>query len=410
MNQSNRLRLGVITLWLMMVSHPTQAQDSLATLINERLAHMKSVAAYKWIHGLRVEDLDREAAVIEAATQAGLNHRIKVSSSEKFFQAQIIAAKEIQHHWHKQWKIGNAPTTAPDLTAQIRPKLIELGNQISSQLTSSNPIALGTVTATGLTGATADNIANAANNIEQYSNTLEQILDSGVIRVGTTFDYAPFSSQVVDNDTFIPSGIDTDLARDLAASLDAEVIFVTTSWPTLMEDFSAGLFDIGMSGISINLQRQQQAFFSDPYHSGGKTPIARCNMSDSFTSLEKIDQSKTRVIVNPGGTNEKFIRAHIKHAQVILHQDNRTIFEEIVDGNADVMITDAVEVLVQANVQKELCATMPGQTLTFQQKGYLLPQDSIWKNYIDAWLNQRQGDGTVARLFKHHHANHQQTN
>ena len=36
-------------------------------------------------------------------------------------------------------------------------------------------------------------------------------------------------------------------------------------------------------------------------------------------------------IVNPGGTNEKFVRQRIKNAQIITYADNTTIFEQIVN-------------------------------------------------------------------------------
>jgi len=47
------------------------------------------------------------------------------------------------------------------------------------------------------------------------------------------------------------------------------------------------------------------------------------------------------VIVNPGGTNERFARAPTsKNAEIKVHNDNVTIFDEIAKGNADLMMTD----------------------------------------------------------------------
>jgi cyclohexadienyl dehydratase len=69
------------------------------------------------------------------------------------------------------------------------------------------------------------------------------------------------------------------------------------------------------------------------------------------------------------------------------------------------MITDNIEVELQSKQNQELCAAMPGQTLTYSEKGYLLAQDIIWKEYIDVWLSQQIGDGTVSRIFSRHLAN-----
>ena len=93
---------------------------------------------------------------------------------------------------------------------------------------------------------------------------------------------------------------------------------------------------------------------------------------------------------------------NIKQAKKILHLDNRTIFDEIINGNADLMITDEIEVKLQSARHPELCPTMPGRTLTYQEKGYLMPQDQRLKEYVDLWLALRLGDGTVASTFERH--------
>ena len=121
------------------------------------------------------------------------------------------------------------------------------------------------------------------------------------------------------------SGLDIDLAKNLGAALGVKIEFVKTSWPDLMKDFETDKFDIGMGGISVSLERQKKAFFSTPYLRDGKSPIARCAEKEKYDTLEKIDKPSVRVIVNPGGTNEKFDRAQLKNAQIIVFADNAKI-------------------------------------------------------------------------------------
>ena len=82
-------------------------------------------------------------------------------------------------------------------------------------------------------------------------------------------------------------------------------------------------------------ERRHVAFFSRTYHEGGKTPIARCADRDRLDTLAEIDSPDVRVIVNPGGTNERYAREHLRAAAVRLHSDNRSVFEEIAAGRAD---------------------------------------------------------------------------
>lgn len=404
--------LVITTLWLLSHSlvygatagatgDSVSSPSHLSQLINTRLGYMKDVAAYKWINNIAIEDLTREQKVIEAAQSSGLQSHLTMDSSRLFFALQIEAAKEIQHYWFKQWQEGTEPDRAPDLVNEVRPRLIELGNEIVQALALPQAAEKLSIGITGLSPETASQLEAAAGSVKFYPNQLDQILTSKRLRVGTTLDYAPFSYEQAGH----PTGIDLDLAGDLASSLDAELVLVNTSWPTLMADLAAGKFDIGMSGISINLERQKSAYFSMPHHTGGKTAIVRCDQVNRFDELEKIDQPDTRVIVNPGGTNQRFVQSNIHQAAITVHPDNRTIFNELIEHRADVMITDAIEVKLQSALHSELCGATPEQTFTFQQKGFLLPRDQAWKLFVDAWLTQQMGEGVVKQAFTRHLTN-----
>lgn len=387
--------------------HAARKVDLLFDLVGYRLDLMKDVAAAKWQGKLAIEDLDRESIVIEKAAADALTYGLKPASSRFFFAMQIEAAKEIQRYWFAEWA-GDREFAPPqaDLRNDIRPKLLSMGTSIIEAIADSYPITdrslanrfVRSVHIEGLSDATKHALFRALFEIDKFETHLDQIVATGQLRVGTTGDYSPFS--YLKKDAY--EGIDIELAQDLATSLGVELSLIKTSWPTLMEDLANGTFDIGMSGISKNLQRQKFALFSHSYHSGGKTPIVRCEDTAKFSAFERIDLASTRLIVNPGGTNEKFVRKNIKNANILVHKDNRTIFDEIIAGRADIMITDAIEVTVQAQAHTELCASMPGKTLSFQEKAFLLPRDTIWQQYVNGWLRQRQGEGQLKKIFAKH--------
>jgi cyclohexadienyl dehydratase len=388
--------------FLLLFSAVVAAESAeLGALVRDRLSLMNNVAAYKWAHGLPIEDLAREQIVLEQAVQRSLRRALRSEDTRRFFGQQISAAKEIQAYWFSYWQNHLAPVAPPDLEADIRPRLIRLGNQIIDRLNTATTITrdsfLSTMAMDGLSKQRAELLYEASISIDSYPDALTQILDSGYLRVGTTGDYAPFSFRVSNASVF--TGIDIDLAYDLAATLDVKILFIETSWPTLLKDLGDGLFDIAMTGVSRNLQRAQVGYFSDPYHVGGKTPISRCADKDKYSNLVGIDMPDTRLIVNPGGTNERFIDLQIQYAKKIIHSDNRTIFLELVNGRADVMITDQIEVHLQLPKHPELCATMPNDTLSFQAKGFLMAQDIKLKHYVDLWLAQRIGDKTMQNIF-----------
>lgn len=225
---------------------------------------------------------------------------------------------------------------------------------------------------------------------------LDDITARGTLRVGLTGDYRPFSQR--DSDSGAYTGLDVDMAKDLAEALGVRLEIVPTTWATLLPDLAGGKFDVGMGGISITLQRQRVAFFSQPVMRAGKAAIARCAERDRFMTLAAIDRPGVKVIVNPGGTNERFDRANLHQADIIPFPDNARIFDELAAGNGDLMITDAVETKLQQKLHPGLCAIHPDHPFDFGELGYLLPRDIVLKQFVDQWLHVTMESGTWERL------------
>lgn len=392
--------------------------DQLLRLVDARLQLMKSVAAYKFANNIAVENHQREAQVLDQARKSAELNQLRPEAVEAFFRLQIELAKFVQLAWMAHWRANDEhpgdSITLADFDGEIRPKLLALGEQIIKQI----PLALPAlhdnqqfnqhlnlidqqIKSPHVTRAMKQQLLHGLIMIQAKAcaapDHLSNILNRGVLRVGTTGDYRPFSFVRPGSNQLM--GVDIDLAEDLARVMGVDLQLVETTWPTLMSDLAAEKFDIGMSGISRTLLRQRTAFFSSQYFLGGKTPIALCRNKDKFDSLGKIDQPGVRVIVNPGGSNEKFIRQQLKNAQIIVYPDNTTIFEQLSKNNADVMITDDIEVKVQEATRQELCGTMPRQPLVPVEKGFLLPQDIVLKEYVDAWLNEIKQSGKLQAIF-----------
>ncbi|MGW5446615.1 transporter substrate-binding domain-containing protein [Streptomyces asiaticus] len=256
--------------------------------------------------------------------------------------------------------------------------------------------AAGSALAVGSTANSAPEDAPADRARQQRGTLLDRVPERGVLRVCTTGDYRPFSHRDPRSGAY--TGIDIKMAGDLAKSLDAKPKYVPTTWATLVDDLAAGRCDVGMGGVSVTLARARKASFSEPYLTDGKTPIVRCADKDKYRTLEEIDQPGVRVVVNPGGTNEQFARAHIKQATLTVHPDNTTIFDEIIAGRADVMMTDASETRYQSAIHPELCAVHPDEPFSFSEKAYVLPRgDAQFKEYVDQWVHLATHDGTYKK-------------
>ncbi|WP_433739641.1 transporter substrate-binding domain-containing protein [Pseudomonas putida] len=225
---------------------------------------------------------------------------------------------------------------------------------------------------------------------------LDSVIQQGQLRVCTTGDYKPYTYKAEDGEY---SGIDIAMARSLADSLGAKVEWVPTTWKTLMPDMLAGKCDIAMGGISVTLERQKKAFFSTTLDVDGKIPLVRCEDQAKYQTIDQINQPTVRLVEPAGGTNEAFVHTVLPRAQLKLH-DNVTIFQELLDKKADVMITDASEALYQQKLKPGLCAVNPTQYMQYGEKAYLLPRDDMtWKFYVDQWLHLAKVTGNYQKVL-----------
>lgn len=228
---------------------------------------------------------------------------------------------------------------------------------------------------------------------------LEDILARGTIRIGTTGDYAPMS--YLNPETGKYEGIDAELSELIAESLGVKIEYVPTTWPTLAADTQADKFDIALCGISRNYNRAKTMAMSDAYGEGlfGKTILCRQKAAKRFQSLADIDKPNVRVMINPGGTNEKFAHANLKHAKLIVHNENADIPRQIAEGKADIMITETVEAAHYVRSDKRIAAPLITEPFTRHSCGILMAKgDQEWLNYINFVLAELRMEGTMSKL------------
>lgn len=233
------------------------------------------------------------------------------------------------------------------------------------------------------------------------TSPLDIIKSRGYLRVGTTGDYKPFSFKVTNatillnslNTTYIGADIDMAQALSNALSLPASPVFVPSVWANLTKDIAADKFDIAMGGISVTLARAQTAFFSTPAQRVGKTGCVRCVDRSKYADLASLDVPGVKIAANPGGTNEAFDRANFASAQIVMVADNNAVYQAVVDGTADAIVSDKIEVELQVNLHNGTLCMLNDVPWTFEELGYLLPRDQVLKNFVDTWVRIQTESG-----------------
>jgi len=358
--------------------------------------------------------------VIQNAVERAAPLGLEANGIRELFDLQIRLARDAQSELHDRWRHDRLPANQPvpgfeaaDLDKTIRPKLDRITPELIAALYLAGAewaredfgsryasLAAEKLSTPRWTDGARRETLSALSSIRLIAApALDRIRAAGVIRIGTTGDYAPFT--LLSGESL--AGSDIELAESLAEKLGARPVFVRTTWASLMSDLAAYKFDIALGGVSITPARQAAAAFSIPYTTGGKTILSRCRDARRYATLAAVDRRGVRVIVNPGGTNEQFARDNIHHANVRVFPDNRAIFDEIRNGRADVMITDDVEVELQTYRHKELCRPFRG-TFTQSDKAILVSRDASGVApllaAVNDWLAPEVEAGRPARLIE----------
>ena len=228
--------------------------------------------------------------------------------------------------------------------------------------------------------------------------TLDKIQKRGTLLVGTTGDYRPLSYKEPGTGEYWGFGI--DVAGEIAGSLGVSISYVPTSWPTLSADVQTPeLFDFAIGGITITDARLQSMDMSEGYLCNGKTILCRKEEADKYKSLEDLDKPEVRVMVNPGGLNEKFARENLPSCTLIVFEKNEEIPSKVAAGEADVMITEITEAPWYVQNDPRLAAPLLGTPFTRGQIGVLMRkgQEDLLKK-VNAKIQEMKSDGKLKGL------------
>ena len=236
--------------------------------------------------------------------------------------------------------------------------------------------------------------------VETQQSTIQRITKRGKLLVGTTGDYRPLSYREADGNYW---GFGIEVAQKIAERIGVGIEYVQTSWPTLTADVQAEpqTFDLAIGGITITDTRKETMLMSDGYLANGKTILCRAADANRYHSLADLNKSEVRVMVNPGGLNERFANENLTHATIIVYQKNEEIPNQVAEGHADVMITEITEAPWYVKNDPRLAAPLLNAPFTHGEIGVLMRkgQDDLLQ-VVNNTIQQMKSDGTLRSLHE----------
>lgn len=238
--------------------------------------------------------------------------------------------------------------------------------------------------------------APATNTAEQSrtQNKLQEILERGVLRVGTTGD---FFMSFIDPETGERGGYDIELTTQLAADMGVEIEYVATDWPNLVSGLAAGRYDI-TTGASYNSGRARTASYTRPISQVGTVAVIRREDAGRFTSWDIINQADVTVAVRQGSVFEDQARGLVPGADINAITAPATEYQEVLAGRADVAITSLFDGASLVGDQPSL-QLAPVEMRNTNYIGILVPQgDTELREFINAWILGKEYSGFIAEL------------
>jgi glutamine transport system substrate-binding protein len=184
-----------------------------------------------------------------------------------------------------------------------------------------------------------------------------------VYKVGVDTTYPPFEFE--EGGKY--KGIDIDLINAIAKDQGIEIELSPMDFGGIIPAMQAGQLDIAIAGMSITDDRKKVVDFSEPYFDAGLTLVVK----KGAEGIKTVDDLKgKKVAVKKGTTGATFAtdNAAEKGFEVIQFNDSPAMFQEVSNGNADVLIED-YPVIAYAVAQKDLGLELVGDRLNGDQYG-----------------------------------------
>ena len=225
---------------------------------------------------------------------------------------------------------------------------------------------------------------------------LQSILANGELRVGTTGDWNPMT--IIDPTSKARKGFDIDIATALAADMGVKVVFVPTTWKTLVNGVIANKYDM-TSSASLSPKRALVAGYSLSYFAVEDVPLMLKKNKGKYNSWDDLNNPNVTVAVTLGTVQEKRAEVIFDKAKIIKVSAPARDYQEVLAGRADISMTSNLEAakLVEQYDKMMVVPVEVGKNPT--PLAVLLPQaDQVWINYVNHWIILKSERGFFDQL------------
>ena len=187
------------------------------------------------------------------------------------------------------------------------------------------------------------------------ARTVQEIKDSGVIRIGVFTDKAPFG-YIDENGK--NQGYDVYFTDRLAKDLGVKVEYISLDPASRVEYAETGKADIVAANFTVTPERAEKVDFSLPY-----MKVSLGVVSPDGAVIKSVEELKDKtLIVSKGTTAEYYFSKNHPEVKLQKYDSYADAYNALLDGRGDAFSTDNTEVLAWAK-------SNPGFTVGIESLG-----------------------------------------
>jgi heat shock protein HslJ len=176
---------------------------------------------------------------------------------------------------------------------------------------------------------------------EEARSLWDNIQEKGVMVVGVSGDYPPFSYYTPEGQL---DGFDIALMKEIGQKLGVEVLFQDVPFNQLLDKVQAGEIDAAIGAIAITPDRQERVAFTAPYLIGDVALLANAD-ADIPDIQTAQDLAALKIGAEMGSDFADWLLAQVQSGaipqeNVSLYPDANQAMAALVDGMIDVVMVD----------------------------------------------------------------------
>ncbi|WP_099157446.1 amino acid ABC transporter substrate-binding protein [Virgibacillus ndiopensis] len=224
-------------------------------------------------------------------------------------------------------------------------------------------------------------------------NLYDEVMEKGVLTVGTEGTYAPFTFH---NDQGELTGYDVEVIKEVANRMGVKVEFMETQWDSMFAGLNSERFDLIANQVGINEDRLENYDFSNPYTYSAAVVVVP-KETDDINSFEDLKGKKSAQSL----TSNFGAIAKENGAELVGVEGLAQSIELLKQGRADVTVNDKLAVLDYLNQEGDKSIKIVAEEGDASETAFAFNKgNEKLVEAVNEQLKAMREDGTLAKIAK----------